>query len=104
MNQAIKSRYGRRIPQYSSYTRTSKNSGYSNGTSVLAKKIMIQAAVCILVVFLCILFQNSAGEVPQRIVSEIRTRVVERSIKLEDIAQSFTDTYEECVQYIQGNN
>jgi hypothetical protein len=30
--------------------------------------------------------------------------VVERNITPDDMAKFFTDTYEECVQYIQGND
>lgn len=104
MNQAIRSRYVRRIPQYSSLVRASGKTRNSNGPSVLAKKMIIQAAVCIAVVVLCILCLNSTEELPQKIISEIRTRVVERNITPDDMAKFFTDTYEECVQYIQGND
>lgn len=71
---------------------------------MLARKIIIQAAVCIAAVVVCILCVNSAQELPQNIISEVRTRVVERNITPEDILKTFTDTYEECVQYIQGND
>lgn len=104
MNQAVRSRYIRRIPQYSSHIRTSGNIRSSNGTSVLAKKVIIQATVCIIFAVLCILCLNSAEELPQSIISEIRTRVVERNVTVDDIVRSFTETYEECVQYIQGND
>lgn len=66
--------------------------------------MIIQSTVCIILVFLCILCLNSAEVLPQSIITEIRTRVVERNITLDDMAQFFTDTYEECVQYIQGND
>jgi hypothetical protein len=103
LSQAIRSRYTRRIPQYSSHIRTSGKTRYSNGTSVLAKKIIIQATACIIIVVLCILCLNSTEELPQKIISEIRTRVVERNITPEDMARFFTETYQECVRYIQGN-
>lgn len=103
MSQAIRSRYTRRIPQYSSHIRASRKTRYSNGTLVLAKKMIIQSTICIIIVMFCILCLNSTEELPQKIISEIRTRVVERNITPEDMARFFTDTYEECVQYIQGN-
>ncbi|NLO41388.1 MAG: hypothetical protein GX115_18230 [Ruminiclostridium sp.] len=104
MSQAIRSRYIRRAVQSSSRNRLPGNARYSNGKSVLAKRIIIQATVCIIIVFLCILCRNSTEELPQRIIAEIRVRVVERNITAEGIIQSLTDTYEECVQYIQGND
>lgn len=93
----------KRIPPYSSHVRPSAKNVSGNGTSVLARKLILQASVSILLVFLCILCLNSPAELPQSILSEIRTRVVERNITVDDIVQSFTETYEECVQYIQGN-
>lgn len=106
MNHAIRgarfARYTRR--PYASYTRTSGKTGYSNGLSLLSRKVVIQAAICILVVILCVWFQNSTQELAQNIVSAIRTHVVERHITAEDILQTITDTYEESVQYLKGTD
>lgn len=103
MSQAIRSRHIRRIPQYSSHIRASGKTGYSNGTSVLARKMIIQAAVCIVIFVLCVLCLNRAEELPQSIISGVRTHVVERDITPDDMVRFFTDTYEECVRYLQGN-
>ncbi|MBP7175918.1 MAG: hypothetical protein KBA53_06840 [Thermoclostridium sp.] len=108
MSQAIRSRYIRRSAPYSShYSSRNRAPGSvrnNNGKPVLAKRIILQSTVCIIIVCLCILCQNSTEELPQSIIAEIRTRVVEQNITAEGIFQSFTDTYEECVQYIQGND
>lgn len=103
LNHAIKgTRYVRRT--YPSYTRTSGKTGNSNGLTLLSRRIIIQAAICILIVFLCIWFQNSEQEFSQSMIDIIRTQVVERNITAEDILQSFTDIYEECVQYLKGTD
>ncbi len=103
MNHAIKgTRYVRRT--YPSYTRVTGKTGNSNGLTLLSRKVIIQAAICILIVFLCIWFQNSEQEFPQSMITVIRTRVVEQNITAEDILQYFTDIYQECVQYLKGTD
>lgn len=100
MSQAIRtSRYQRRIPNYSSYTRVK---GKSNGNSIIAKKIIIQSLICMAIVFSVAYLQSRVEELPQNIVSKIRLIVVERNISNEDIYQTFANAYEECVDYIQG--
>jgi hypothetical protein len=93
--------YTRRIPSYSSYTRTVKKTRKSNGRSIFARKIMIQSYICIMIIILCIWFQNSTEKLLQSIISEIRFQVVEQHVSGEDICKSLTDTYDECVQYLQ---
>lgn len=100
MSHAIRSsRYQRRIPDYSSYTRIKKK---NNGGSVLAKKIIIQSLICIAIVFSVSYLQSRAEELPRNIVSTVRLFVVEKHISAEDIYQSVANAYEECVDYIQG--
>ncbi|HEY8420787.1 MAG TPA: hypothetical protein VIL05_03485 [Thermoclostridium sp.] len=102
MSHAIRlSRYNRSIPYYSSYARVKKS---NNGSSVLAKKIIIQSLICIALIFSIAYLQNSTEELPQKIVSTVRILLVEKHISTEEIYQTVADTYRECVEYIKGNN
>lgn len=71
---------------------------------MLAKKIIIQSLICIAIVFLVVLLQNSTGELPRSIISAIRTSVVEKHIPTEELYQTVADAYRECVDYIQGTD
>jgi hypothetical protein len=68
----------------------------------LAKKIILQAVVCLIIVFVMIWLKNIVEELPQTIVTEVRLRVVERNVTPNDIYNFFTDTYKECLEYIHG--
>lgn len=68
----------------------------------MAKKIILQAVVCLIIVFVMIWLKNIVEELPQTIVTEVRLRVVERNVTPNDIYNFFTDTYKECLEYIHG--
>jgi hypothetical protein len=94
-------RYGRSIPYYYSYTRVKRN---NNGSSVLARKIIIQSLICILIVFSLAYLQNSTEKLPRDIVSAVRTLLIEKHVSTEDLYQTLADAYRECVDYIKGYN
>jgi len=95
------SRYRRDIPHYSSYTRVKRN---NNGSSVLAKKIIIQSLICIAIIFSVAFLQNRTEELPKNIISTVRLLLVERHMSTEDIYQTIADAYTECMDYIKGND
>lgn len=102
MNHAIRTgRYHRSIPYYSSYTRVKRD---NNGSSVLARKIIIQSLICIAIIFSVIYLQNRTEELPQNIISKVRLLLVERHISTEYIYQTVEDAYRECMEYIQGTD
>ncbi|HZK27270.1 MAG TPA: hypothetical protein VFD00_07020 [Thermoclostridium sp.] len=102
LNHAIKAnQYSKSIPNYSSYTRVQKS---NNGSSVIAKKIIIQSIICIAVVICIVFLQNRTEKLPQNIISNLRTLVVERHTSVESIYINISDTYNECVDYIQGTH
>lgn len=102
MNQTIRTTRYRQIPNYAQYKKTSWRAGTNNGSSVLARKIVVQSFICIVIVFLMIWLQGSDEELPREIISQVNLRVVERNITSDELFRYFTDTWEECVTYLQG--
>lgn len=102
MSHALRtSRYHRSIPYYSSYTRIKKS---SNSSSVLARKILIQALICIVIIFSVAYLQNSTDEIHKNILSVVRSLVLEKHISAEEIYLTVKDAYTECLEYIKGTN
>jgi len=100
LNHALRlSRYHRNIPYYSSYTRVKKT---NNGSSVLAKKIIIQSIICIAIIFSLVYLQNRTEELPREIISTVRLLLVEKHTSTESIYQTVENAYRECVEYIKG--
>jgi len=105
LNHAIRTtRYKKRIPYYSSYTKPAGKTKNNNWQPVLAKKIIIQSLACILIIFFVSWLQNQAEEPAADIISQIRLQVVEKNITPEDIYDAIANTYEECYQYLQGGS
>jgi hypothetical protein len=105
LNHAIRTtRYKRRVPYYSAYTKPAGRTKNHNWQSVIAKKIIIQSLACILIIFFVSWLQNQEGESAENIVSQIRFQVVEKNTTTDDIFDAIANTYEECFQYLQGNN
>lgn len=102
LNHAIRtSRYYRNVPYYNTYTRIKKN---NNGSSVLARKIIIQSLICLAIIFSVIYMQNSSEELHRNVIATVRILLVEKHTSPEDIYQKVAETYRECVEYIEGNN
>ena len=97
-------RYPRRYAGYPIYARHTGKSSINNWKLVLAKKIIIQSLICILIVFAVVWLQNKTEETADKIVTQMRLQLVEQHISAGEIYQSLADTYDECVQYIQGVN
>lgn len=105
MNHAIKTtRYKKRNPYYSSYTKPVGRANNNNWQSVLAKKIIIQSLVCIFIIFLVSWLQSQTEESAVRIVSQIKLQVVEKNITPNIIYETLANKYEECAQYLQGDD
>lgn len=105
MNHAIRTiRYGKRIQDYSAYSRAAGRTKKNNWQSVIARKIIIQSLICLLIIFSVSWLQGQTGELAADIISKIKLMVVERNITPQDIYESVAETYKECMQYIKGGN
>ncbi len=105
LNSTLKTaRYQREIPNYPIYRKSAGRTNYNNGGAVLAKKMIIQSVICILIVFVIAWLQNNTEEISEKIISQIRFQLVEQHVSADEIYQTLEKTYDDCVQYIQGTN
>jgi hypothetical protein len=97
-------RYPRKYTGYPLYLRRTGKSNENNWKTILVKKIIIQSLVCIFILFAVVWLQNKTEEIAGELIAQIRLQLLEQHISAGEIYQSLADTYDECVQYIQGVN
>lgn len=83
------------------FRRTGKNDT-NNWKTILAKKVITQALICIFILFAVVWLQNKTEEIAEKVITQIKMQLVEQHISAGEIYQSLADAYDECVQYIQG--
>jgi len=97
-------RYPVKYTNYPPYIRRAGRNKDNNWKTILVKKIIIQSLVCIFILFAVVWLQNKTEEIAGKVIAQVRLQLLEQHISAGEIYQSLADTYNECVQYIQGVN
>jgi hypothetical protein len=94
--------YPKKYAGYPLHLRRTGKNDTNNWKTILAKKVITQALICIFILFAVVWLQNKTEEIAEKVITQIKMQLVEQHISAGEIYQSLADAYDECVQYIQG--